>query len=180
MHRPCGGILQCEVQVFKGQAKQKASLAWTWLSTLFTPTQQTLSVKDLDHSKSLSAGSLTPWMYVIWTRWLKVRRTKLLVIIHVAASLLHLPSEVRCIQLSACCWHCLCCLCTFCTAILLTTSYMNTVSDDKHVAAQCTSHCHFQCLQQLHCDLEGRALQRAHSTHQDIQLQIEFADLDER
>ena len=64
------------VQAFKGKANQKASLAWTWLSTLYTPTQQTLSVKDLDHSESLSAGSLSPWMYVIWTRWLRVRRSK--------------------------------------------------------------------------------------------------------
>lgn len=62
------------VQVFKGKVNQKASLAWTWLSTLYTPTKQTLLVKDLDHSKSLSAGSLSPWMYVIWTRWLRVRR----------------------------------------------------------------------------------------------------------
>lgn len=30
-----------------------------------------------------------------------------------------------------------------------------------------------------HCERKGPALQMAHSTHQDIQLQIEFADLDE-
>lgn len=61
-----------KIAVFKGKVNQKSALVWTWLSTLFTPTQQTLLVKDLDHSKSLSAGSLTPWMYVIWTRWLRM------------------------------------------------------------------------------------------------------------
>lgn len=61
-----------KIEVFKAEARQKSSLAWTWLSTMFTPTQQTLSVKDLDHSKSLSAGSLTPCMYVLWTRWLRM------------------------------------------------------------------------------------------------------------
>lgn len=61
------------IQVFKGAAKQKSSLAWTWLSTMFAPKQQTLSVTDLDHSQSLAAGSLTPWMYVVWTKWLRVR-----------------------------------------------------------------------------------------------------------
>ena len=40
---------------------------------MFAPEQLTLSVTDLDHSQSLAAGSLTPWMYVVWTKWLKVR-----------------------------------------------------------------------------------------------------------
>ncbi len=60
------------MQIFKSEATHKHSLAWTWFSTIFAPTQQTLSVKDLDHSKSLSAGSLTPCMYRVWTKWLKV------------------------------------------------------------------------------------------------------------
>ena len=37
--------------------------------------QQSLSVNDLDHSKSLSAGSLSHCMYTFWTRWLKVSLT---------------------------------------------------------------------------------------------------------
>jgi len=60
------------MQIFKSEATHKHSLAWTWFSTIFAPTQQTLAVKDLDHSKSLSAGSLTPCMYRVWTKWLKV------------------------------------------------------------------------------------------------------------
>lgn len=60
------------MQIFKSEATPKHSLAWTWFSTIFAPTQQTLSVKDLDHSKSLSAGSMTPCMYRVWTKWLKV------------------------------------------------------------------------------------------------------------
>ena len=66
--------LDCQtvLQIFKGEAKQKHSLAWTWFNTAFVPTRQTLSVTDLDHSKSLSAGSLSPCMYTVWTKWLKV------------------------------------------------------------------------------------------------------------
>ncbi|KAL3150728.1 hypothetical protein ABBQ32_000513 [Trebouxia sp. C0010 RCD-2024] len=64
-----------KIEVFKGAAKQKSSLAWTWLSTMFAPKQQTLSVTDLDHSQSLAAGSLTPWMYVVWTKWLRMAHT---------------------------------------------------------------------------------------------------------
>lgn len=67
--------LQPCLQVFKSEATFKHSLAWTWFNTSFAPTEQTLSVKDLDHSKSLSAGSLSPCMYTFWTRWLKVSLT---------------------------------------------------------------------------------------------------------
>lgn len=67
--------LQPSLQVFKSEATFKHSLAWTWFNTTFAPTEQTLSMKDLDHSKSLSAGSLSPCMYTFWTRWLKVSLT---------------------------------------------------------------------------------------------------------
>ena len=65
-------------QIFKAVARKRSSLTWTWLSTMYTPMHQTLSVQNLDHSKSLSAGSLTPCMYQLWTKWLRVRgRTQL-------------------------------------------------------------------------------------------------------
>ena len=99
-------------QVFKGEAKQKSSLAWAWLSTLFTPTQQTLLVKDLDHSKSLSAGSMAPWMYVIWTRWLRVRRSKSFGECFVA-SLLSLPRQLSNEAMHAADTTPFCCSCAF-------------------------------------------------------------------
>lgn len=64
-----------KIEVFKAAARRKSSVAWTWLSTLFVPQQQTLSVTDLDHSKSLTAGSLSPWMYMVWTKWLRMARS---------------------------------------------------------------------------------------------------------
>ncbi|KAL0033939.1 hypothetical protein WJX77_011740 [Trebouxia sp. C0004] len=64
-----------KIEIFKSEVTPKHLLAWTWFSTIFAPTQQTLSVKDLDHSKSLSAGSLTPCMYRVWTKWLKMARS---------------------------------------------------------------------------------------------------------
>ena len=59
-------------QVFKGKVKPKHCLVWTWFNTAFVPLQQEFTHHNLDHSKSLSAGSLTPCMYHIWTQVFKV------------------------------------------------------------------------------------------------------------
>lgn len=64
--------LVCMTQVFKGKATKKHRLVWTWFNTAYVPLEQDLYFKDLDHSRSLSAGSLSSSMFTVWTKVLKV------------------------------------------------------------------------------------------------------------